>query len=336
MKNAMDHWPAISKWKPSGPWVDMMSSARLSADIGVEGSWNGPQMSSVEYFDYMQSNAAERARLRQENASMPPWSSIYAYTHQHTKTENGFVADFMWADFEAPPIINRQNWFRYMGDCHKMMTVTFWATEGARQSNHQDDFGSSKWHAQIYGKKRWILHPPEESHKLYNGIVDPFEPDYERYPDYKGVKRVEFVLEEGDLLFFSAGWWHGTQALSNALSIAQNILSEHNYMEFRRTSRKACEPGGSHGIYSPWCACFRRTYGKWDVLYKKWLNDMKDHVPGQDYDFSKFQNHHEDPTDHTHVDLQGSIDSVLESVNKDVRHFHENKEFPIDTFHPDL
>ena len=47
-----------------------------------------------------------------------------------------------------------------MGECHKMMTVTFWATEGARQSNHQDDFGSSKWQAQIYGRKKWIMHPP--------------------------------------------------------------------------------------------------------------------------------------------------------------------------------
>ena len=336
MKNAVGQWPAMHKWKPDGPWVDMMASAALSADIGVERGWRGRSLSSYEYFEYMQDNAAERARLRYLNVTMPPWSSLYAYTHQHTRTEDGFVADIMWPDFEAPDIFNRQNWFRYMGDCHKMMTVTFWATEGARQSNHQDDFGSSKWQAQVYGRKRWIMHPPEESKKLYNGRGDPFEPDYERYPDYKDVRRVEFVLEEGDVLFWSAGWWHATQALENSLAIAQNILSEHNYMEFRRTSRNACEPGGSHGVYSPWCSCFRRTYGKWDEMYKKWLDDIKANSPGRDYDFSKFMSHNESPTEHTHADLASGIGNVLKALNGDVDHFTEKNEFPIDTAHTDL
>ena len=238
----------------------------------------------------------------------PPWSSLYAYTHQHTKLQTKsnnaktpkFVADIMWEDFKAPKIFNQQNWFRYMGECHKMMTVTFWATEGARQSNHQDDFGSSKWQAQIYGRKKWIMHPPEESEKLYNVLVDPFEPDFERYPLNRGDKRVELLLEEGDVLFWSAGWWHATLALENSLAIAQNILNEHNYMEFRRTSRKACKPDGSHGIYSPWCACFRRTYGKWDDLYQGWLNDIKAMMQAskdgkdieteiRDYKFEKFE-----------------------------------------------
>ena len=83
-------------------------------------------------------------------------------------------------------------------------------------------------------------------------------------------------------------------------AVAQNILNEHNYMEFRRTSRKACRPDGSHGIYSPWCACFRRTYGKWDELYQKWLNDMKEMMMNNNKDIDqdianyKFEKFHED------------------------------------------
>ena len=64
-------------------------------------------------------------------------------------------------------IFKRNNWFQLMGSCYKMMTVTFWAAHGARQSNHQDDFGSSKWQVQVYGRKQWIMHPPEQSSYLY-------------------------------------------------------------------------------------------------------------------------------------------------------------------------
>ena len=370
LKNAVENWPAMKKWKPNGSWVKKMSSAKLSADIGVESGWGGTSLNSEEYLAYMMQNENER----RSNKSVedipdsdvlpgPPWSSLYAYTHQHTrlkaKSNNAkapkFVADIMWEDFKAPKIFNQQNWFRFMGECHKMMTVTFWSTEGARQSNHQDDFGSSKWQAQIYGRKKWIMHPPEESEKLYNGLVDPFEPDLERYPLYRDVKRVEFVLEEGDVLFWSAGWWHATLALENSLAVAQNILNEHNYMEFRRTSRKACKPDGSHGIYSPWCACFRRTYGKWDDLYQNWLNDIKVMVQaskdGKDieteinnYKFEKFEEDKrlEDPAastpeeddvaaKHSHPGLKSSIANVLQTVNDDVAHFHEYDMFPIDT-----
>jgi hypothetical protein len=374
LKNAVNNWPAMKNWKPNGPWVKSIGTAKLSADIGVERGWIGTNLLPKEYLTYMSENENERRADRSKGVKPPPWSSIYAYTHQHTKLNAGdphhpdnnenensgtnaqvtpkFVADVMWKDFKAPKLFNQQNWFRYMGQCHKMMTVTFWATEGARQSNHQDDFGSSKWQAQIYGRKKWIMHPPEESHKLYNGLVDPFEPDYKRYPLYRDVKRVEFVLEEGDVLFWSAGWWHATLALENSLAVAQNILNEHNYMEFRRTSRKACKPDGSHGIYSPWCACFRRTYGKWDSLYQNWLDDIKNMIGRnaeeqiENYKFEKFSedvnkftrveniednDDDDEATQHSHPHLINSISHVLETVNNDIEHFHTHDSFPIDT-----
>jgi ribosomal protein L16 Arg81 hydroxylase len=104
------------------------------------------------------------------------------------------------------------------------------------------DFGSSKWQAQIYGRKRWIMHPPEQSALLYNGLVDPFLPDLQRFPKYAEATPLDFVLEPGEVVVWSAGWWHATLALEDSLAIAQNLLNEHNYEEFRRTSQKACRP----------------------------------------------------------------------------------------------
>ena len=64
----------------------------------------------------------------------------------------------------------------------------------------QDHFSSSKWQTQFYGRKRWILHPPELSRNLYYGRVDPFFPDFRQYPLYKEAmdKRFDIIVEQGE------------------------------------------------------------------------------------------------------------------------------------------
>ena len=114
------------------------------------------------------------------------------------------------------------------------------------------------------------------------------------------------------------------------------FLNEHNYLEFRRTSRAACEPGGSHGVYSPWCACFRRTYGKWDELYKGWVNDIEKKTPAKNYDFTRFESHADLAKKDGHADLTRGIQTVLTTLQADVSHFMKHEEFPVDTAHADL
>ena len=42
-------------------------------------------LNSEQYLKYMVENEHERRQLKDSNIKPPPWSSIYAYTHQHTK-----------------------------------------------------------------------------------------------------------------------------------------------------------------------------------------------------------------------------------------------------------
>ena len=94
LKNAVKNWPAMKKWKPNGSWVKKMSSAKLSADIRVESGWGGTSLNSEEYLSYMMQNEIERRSNKTigsipDSADLPgpPWSSLYAYTHQHTKLQ---------------------------------------------------------------------------------------------------------------------------------------------------------------------------------------------------------------------------------------------------------
>ena len=288
---AADDWESVQHWGKNNTWSKILDPRTIvRVDNGLESSW-GSRMTVHKFEKYIQDRRDRQDRRdtfqnanKQRNSTFdaqnalahPPWSSVYAYLHQHSKIHNGkFASDVMWNSFHAPKVLNDNNWFQLMGACFKMMTVTFWAAHGARQSNHQDDFGSSKWQVQVYGRKKWIMHPPEQSLYLYNGLVDPFRPNYSKYPLYKKATPLEFTLEKGDILFWSAGWWHATLAIEDSLAIAQNILNEHNYDEFKRASQLACKPKGSHGIWSPWCACFRRCYSTWDDMYTKWVENIQ-------------------------------------------------------------
>jgi hypothetical protein len=192
LTGASDNWESVAKWSNDHAlWSELLHhDTSIQVDNGLEQSWDS-SMTVAEYNTYMKNRQwvgggeEEEEEAEEENKKSnsslysfneeskralerPPWSSVYAYLHQHSKLHNGkFAADVMWDKFDSPDIFKRNNWFQLMGSCYKMMTVTFWAAHGARQSNHQDDFGSSKWQVQVYGRKQWIMHPPEQSSYLY-------------------------------------------------------------------------------------------------------------------------------------------------------------------------
>ena len=46
-------------------------------------------------------------------------------------------------------------------------------------------------------------HPPS-----FSLIEDPYNPDYERFPLFKGVPTHKIVVKAGESLFLPAGWFH--------------------------------------------------------------------------------------------------------------------------------
>lgn len=77
---------------------------------------------------------------------------------------------------------------------------------------------------QIKGKKRVVFYPPEEALNLYldgdkSEIVDIDEPDFEKFPKFENVKKWECVLEEGDVIFIPALWFHNITALEYSISV---------------------------------------------------------------------------------------------------------------------
>lgn len=92
-------------------------------------------------------------------------------------------------------------------------------------------------HTQFAGRKRVLLFPYEEGHKLYR---KPFEvlsladfsnyhlnngkPDYEAFPALKLAKGYEVILEHGDTLFMPAGYWHHMEYLDSGFAMSLRAM----------------------------------------------------------------------------------------------------------------
>ncbi|KAM9365035.1 tRNA wybutosine-synthesizing protein 5 [Pholidichthys leucotaenia] len=84
--------------------------------------------------------------------------------------------------------------------------------------------------AQVSGRKRAVLYSPQDALHLYlsgdkSEVLDIDAPDLKRFPEFVKAKRLECVLEPGDLLFIPALWFHNTLALEFGVGV--NVFWRH-------------------------------------------------------------------------------------------------------------
>lgn len=82
----------------------------------------------------------------------------------------------------------------------------------------------------IRGRKRVKLYSSSDLSKLYpnplgskgktiQSRVNCEQPDVSKYPDFEQAQRYECVLEQGDMLFIPAFWWHQVTSETEAVSV---------------------------------------------------------------------------------------------------------------------
>ena len=101
---------------------------------------------------------------------------------------------------------------------------------------HFDIDMSHIMHTQFVGRKKVLLFPFTEQHKLYR---KPFEvlsladfsnynqngnPDYNQFPALKLAKGYEVILNHGDTLFMPAGCWHHMEYLDSGFAMSLRSL----------------------------------------------------------------------------------------------------------------
>jgi len=102
---------------------------------------------------------------------------------------------------------------------------------------HFDIDLSNILHTQFAGKKRVLLFPFTEQHKLYrkpwevlsladfsNYYSENSKIDYTKFPALKYAEGYEVILDHGDTLFMPAGYWHHMEYLESGFAMSLRAL----------------------------------------------------------------------------------------------------------------
>ncbi|PIK50453.1 putative HSPB1-associated protein 1 [Apostichopus japonicus] len=105
---------------------------------------------------------------------------------------------------------------------------------------HQDAYGFNLV-AQIQGRKKWYLFPPEQTDCLYPtrlpyeessifSEVNITEPDLAIHPRFQDSTPHVIVLEPGDVLYVPRHWWHYVECIDTSISVNCWVELENDHL----------------------------------------------------------------------------------------------------------
>jgi hypothetical protein len=213
IKDLARQWPAYDKWN----WAYFKS---LVGDKKV-GLYN-----NVKSDAYTPINTADDYKTFGEYIDMitagpAAWRIFLFNIFDHAPD---LVKDFTWPEHLMKGFV-------------KKYPMLFVGGESSITHMHFDIDLSHILHTQFAGRKRVLLFPYEEQHKLYR---KPFEvlsladfsnyhhnngkPDYSAFPAIKKANGYEVILDHGDTLFMPAGYWHHMEYLDSGFAMSLRAL----------------------------------------------------------------------------------------------------------------
>ncbi len=190
--DAIDHWLAASLWTP-------------------------------DFFKFNYGNIQTET-----NHDLPNNLSPYLYEEQSYHTKIMSFADFIEqipkskscyiAQSEVSGLVgidHQYNFYDLIPDSehNKKVNINLWFGFNTRSGLHFDY--NDNFLAQIYGKKKVYLAPPQDTKYLYSlpenftkTQVNPMDPDFERFPMLKYATIFEGEIKAGDVLYIPKGWYH--------------------------------------------------------------------------------------------------------------------------------
>ena len=134
----------------------------------------------------------------------------------------------------APELVKDFTWpEEYMKGFVKKYPMLFVGGASSITHMHFDIDLSNIIHTQFAGKKRVLLFPFSEQHKLYrkpwevlsladfsNYYTEESKINYEQFPALRYAHGYEIILDHGDTLFMPAGYWHHMEYLESGFAMS--------------------------------------------------------------------------------------------------------------------
>ena len=244
-------WPAYNKWN----W-DFFKAIVGDVKVGVYNNVKSDAYTPIntaddymkfgEYIDLIRRGPAE-------------WRIFLFNLFDHAP---GIIRDFSWPE-------------QYSKGFVKKYPMLFTGGQGSITHMHFDIDLSHIFHTQFMGKKRVLLFPHQEQHKLYRkpwevlslvNFANYFDDtknklDPEQFPALELARGYEVILDHGDTLFMPAGYWHHMEYIDSGFAM----------------SLRALQPGLSGKLHGLWNlfgmrsldTLMKKTAPEWWYKYKK-------------------------------------------------------------------
>lgn len=211
IKNLAKEWPAYEKWN----WTLFKE---LVGDKRV------PLYNNIKSDAYTPINAADDYKTFAEyidmiSAGPAEWRIFLFNIFDHAPS---LIGDFTWPEHLMKGFV-------------KKYPMLFTGGEGSITHMHFDIDLSHILHTQFLGRKRVLMFPYAEQHRLYRKPFEVLsladfsryyerEPDYEQFPALRLAKGYDLTLEHGDTLFMPAGYWHHMEYLESGFAMSLRAL----------------------------------------------------------------------------------------------------------------
>jgi hypothetical protein len=207
-------WPAYDKWN----W-DYFKSIVGEVEVGVYNNIKSDAYTPVNMADDYMKFGDYIDMVRKGPAQ---WRIFLFNIFEHAPR---ITQDFTWPGHLAKGFVKRY-------------PMLFVGGQGSVTHMHFDIDLSHIFHTQFAGRKRVLLFPFEEQHRLYRkpwevmSFVN-FEKyfdaqgnklELDKYPALKLAKGYEVILGHGDTLFMPAGYWHHMEYLESGFAMSLRAL----------------------------------------------------------------------------------------------------------------
>lgn len=218
IKSLAKQWPAYKKWD----W-DFLKNAVGDVKVGLYNNVKSDAYTPINTADDYKSFGEYIDMIRKGPSE---WRIFLFNIFEHAPE---LTKDFTWPEHLMKGFVKRY-------------PMLFTGGQTSITHMHFDIDLSHIIHTQFMGKKRVLLFPYEEQHKLYrkpfevlsladfsNYYLNTGNPDTKKFPAIKLAKGFEVTLDHGDTLFMPAGYWHHMEYLESGFAMSlralQNSLS---------------------------------------------------------------------------------------------------------------
>ncbi|KAL1516900.1 hypothetical protein ABEB36_000735 [Hypothenemus hampei] len=208
LKGCMDHWPASKKWLDVNYLLEVAGNRTVPVELGslyTDEQWSQKLMTLKDFIkNHYLSESGNTGYLAQHNL----------FDQISELREDIRIPEYCCCslNFEEAMEPDINAWL---------------GPKGTVSPLHQDPKNNVL--AQVYGTKQILLYSPEDTQFLYphgetmlsnTSQVDPLNPNYIKYPEFKKATMFKGLLKSGEMLFIPLKWWHHVTALEKSFSVS--------------------------------------------------------------------------------------------------------------------